>query len=82
MLEAYCRNKFNAATGMIMWLLNSAHPSHMWNLFDFYGRASGSVHGPMRATQHYRNEAAVQARGCCYCSDSGLPFPEMCVCGH
>ena len=62
MLEAYCRNKHSSATGLIMWLLNSAHPSHMWNLFDFYGRPSGSVHGPMRATEHYRNDDALQVR--------------------
>jgi len=55
MLEAYSRNKVNGATGLIMWMLNNAFVSHMWNMYDFYGRAGGSFYGPARATQHLRN---------------------------
>lgn len=48
MFEGYSRNKYNA-TGLIQWMLNSAWPSNMWHLFDFYLQIGGSGFGAKKA---------------------------------
>jgi exo-1,4-beta-D-glucosaminidase len=42
--KAYSRNKYNA-TGLVQWMLNSAWPSNMWHLFDYYYQIGGSGFG-------------------------------------
>ena len=41
MYEAYARNKYVTATGVINWMLNNAWPSNIWNLYDYYLNANG-----------------------------------------
>jgi len=36
MFEAYSRNKYTSATGLIQWMLNNAWPEMIWHLYDFY----------------------------------------------
>lgn len=48
MFEGYSRNKYNA-TGLIQWMLNSAWPSNMWHLFDYYYQVGGSGFGVKKA---------------------------------
>lgn len=48
MFEGYSRNKYNA-TGLIQWMLNSAWPSNMWHLFDYYYQVGGSFFGVKKA---------------------------------
>lgn len=48
MFEAYSRNKYNS-TGLIQWMLNSAWPSNMWHLFDYYLQMGGSGFGAKKA---------------------------------
>ena len=48
MFEGYSRNKYNS-TGLIQWMLNSAWPSNMWHLFDFYLQIGGSGFGAKKA---------------------------------
>ena len=44
MFEGYSRNKYNS-TGLIQWMLNSAWPSNMWHLFDYYLQTGGAYFG-------------------------------------
>jgi hypothetical protein len=48
MFEAYSRNKYNS-TGLVQWMLNSAWPSNMWHLFDYYLQSGGSYFGAKKA---------------------------------
>jgi len=48
MFEGYSSRKYNA-TGLVQWMLNSAWPSNMWHLFDFYLQTGGSYFGVKRA---------------------------------
>jgi exo-1,4-beta-D-glucosaminidase len=51
MFEAYGRNKYTAATGVIQWLMNSAWPGLTWHLYDWYFRASGGYFGTKKALE-------------------------------
>jgi exo-1,4-beta-D-glucosaminidase len=48
MFEAYSRNKYNS-TGLVQWMLNSAWPSNMWHLYDYYLQSGGSYFGVKKA---------------------------------
>ena len=50
MFEAYSRNKY-ASTGVIQWMLNSAWPSTIWHLYDYYLRPGGGYFGAKKALQ-------------------------------
>jgi exo-1,4-beta-D-glucosaminidase len=50
MFEAFGRNKY-ASTGVIQWMLNSAWPSMLWHLYDYYLRPSGSYFGTKKACE-------------------------------
>ena len=48
MFEGYSCNKYNA-TGLVQWMLNSAWPSNMWHLFDYFLQTGGSYFGVKKA---------------------------------
>ena len=50
MYEAYSRNKYTS-TGVIQWMLNSAWPSIIWHLYDYYLRPAGGYFGAKIAMQ-------------------------------
>jgi exo-1,4-beta-D-glucosaminidase len=50
MFEAYGRNKY-LATGVIQWMLNSAWPSVVWTLYDYYLRTGGAYFGTKKACE-------------------------------
>jgi exo-1,4-beta-D-glucosaminidase len=52
MFEAYGRNKYTAATGVIQWMLNNAWPGINWHLFDYYLRPGGAYFGAKRANEY------------------------------
>lgn len=45
MYEAYSRNKYTAATGVVIWMLNNGWPSFIWNLYDYQLRTAGGYFG-------------------------------------
>lgn len=49
MFEAYSANKYHHATGIVQWMLNSAWPSMMWHLYDFYLRPNSAFYGVKKA---------------------------------
>ena len=52
MFEAYGRNKYASATGVIQWMLNNAWPGLNWHLYDYYLRPGGSYFGAKRANEY------------------------------
>ncbi len=50
MFEAYSRNKYNS-TGVIQWMLNSAWPSLIWQLWDYYLQPAGGYYGVKKACE-------------------------------
>jgi exo-1,4-beta-D-glucosaminidase len=50
MFEAYSRNKYNS-TGVIQWKLNSAWPSLIWQLWDYYLQTAGGYYGVKKACE-------------------------------
>jgi exo-1,4-beta-D-glucosaminidase len=50
MFEAYGRNKYTS-TGVIQWMLNSAWPSIIWHLYDYYLRPGGGYFGAKKAME-------------------------------
>lgn len=57
MIEAYSMNKYGdgndqfASTGVVQWMLNSAWPSNIWHLYDYYGIGGGAFYGVKKATK-------------------------------
>ncbi len=45
MFEAYGRNKYKYATGLIQWMLNNGWPSTYWHLYDYYLQPAGGYFG-------------------------------------
>ena len=56
MMEAYSMNKYGGgndafvSTGVVQWMLNSAWPSNIWHLYDYYGIGGGAFYGTKKAT--------------------------------
>jgi exo-1,4-beta-D-glucosaminidase len=50
MFEAFGRNKYSS-TGVIQWMLNSAWPSLIWQLYDYYLRPGGGYFGAQKACE-------------------------------
>ena len=50
MFEAFTVNK-PSATGIIQWMLNSAFPNHLWQLYDYYLMPTGAFYGTKKANQ-------------------------------
>jgi len=51
MMEAYGRNKFRWSTGVVQWMLNSAWPSFIWHLYDYYLNPGGAYFGTKKALE-------------------------------
>ncbi len=51
MFEAYSRNKYHSATGVIQWMLNNSWPSLFWHLYDYYYREGGGFFGAKKANE-------------------------------
>jgi exo-1,4-beta-D-glucosaminidase len=51
MFEAYGKNKYTSATGVIQWMLNNAWPGLNWHLFDYYLRPGGSYFGAKKGNE-------------------------------
>jgi exo-1,4-beta-D-glucosaminidase len=52
MFEAYARNKYASATGVIQWMLNNAWPGMIWHLYDYYLRPGGSYFGAKKGNEY------------------------------
>jgi exo-1,4-beta-D-glucosaminidase len=65
MFEAYGRNKYAPATGVIQWMMNNAWPGLIWHLYDWYLRPGGGYFGtkkacePVHVQYSYDNASAV-----------------------
>lgn len=62
MFEAYSRNKYTS-TGVVQWMLNSAFPSNMWNLYDPSLRQGGAY--VTRATECILHVRSVHTHTLC-----------------
>jgi exo-1,4-beta-D-glucosaminidase len=51
MFEAYGRNKYVAATGVVQWMMNNAWPSLIWHLFDYYLAPGGAYYGAKKGNE-------------------------------
>jgi exo-1,4-beta-D-glucosaminidase len=51
MFEAFRRNKYTSATGVVQWMLNNAWPSTVWHLYDWYLRPGGGYFGAKKANE-------------------------------
>jgi exo-1,4-beta-D-glucosaminidase len=52
MFEAYSRNKYAPATGVVQWMLNSAWPNLIWHLFDYFLRPGGAYFGAKKGNEY------------------------------
>ena len=50
MFEAFAVNKYKA-TGLIQWMLNSAFPNMLWQLYDWYLMPTGAYYGTKTALE-------------------------------
>ncbi|MFC2124791.1 glycoside hydrolase family 2, partial [Bacteroidota bacterium] len=52
MFEAFAVNKHNA-TGVIQWMLNSAMPGMLWQLYDWFLMPNGAFYGTKASCYNY-----------------------------
>lgn len=63
MFEAFEINRYGSATGVVQWMLNSAWPNTMWQLYDWYLNPNGAFYGaktacqPLSVIYNYANKA-------------------------
>ena len=72
MFEAYTKNKYNS-TGLIQWMLNSAWPSNMWHLYDYYYQVSSVLF------DSYSSQASVDNMFCAVFVSTGPHPPPLRV---
>ncbi|MDD4590544.1 MAG: glycoside hydrolase family 2 [Parabacteroides sp.] len=51
MFEAFVVNRNSGATGVVQWMLNSAWPEMVWQLYDWYLNPNGAYFGTKTANQ-------------------------------
>lgn len=52
MYEAWNDKMWNDATGIIIWMSQSAYPSFVWQTYDYYYDATGAYWGAKKACEH------------------------------
>jgi exo-1,4-beta-D-glucosaminidase len=51
MFEAYARNKYSSASGVVQWLLNNSWPSLIWHLYGYDFGTAGGYFGAKKANE-------------------------------
>ena len=77
MFEAYGRNKYHSATGVIQWMLNNAWPSLIWHLYDSYLRPSGSYYGVKKANEPVHIQYSYDDRSIVLVNSSYEPVEKL-----
>lgn len=77
MFEAYGRDKYRPATGVIQWMLNNAWPSLIWHLYDHALAPGGGYFGARKALeplhlQYSYDDGSVVLVNSTYAAASGL----------
>lgn len=52
MYEAWNDKMWNDATGLLIWMSQSAYPSFVWQTYDYYYDATGAYWGAKKACEH------------------------------
>jgi exo-1,4-beta-D-glucosaminidase len=80
MFEAYRRNKGNStgkSTGIVAWMLNSAWPSLLWHLYDYYLAAGGGYYGTKKANELVHIQYSYDDRTVVVVNDSAAPVSGL-----
>ena len=49
--EALQAQRFNGATGLLLWMSNCVWPSTMWQTYDYYLEGTGAMYGSMKGSE-------------------------------
>jgi exo-1,4-beta-D-glucosaminidase len=78
MFEAFGRNKYHA-TGVIQWMMNTAWPSMIWHLYDYYLRPGGAYFGAKKALEMLHVQYSYDDRSVVVVNSHYHAFPGMTV---
>ncbi len=78
MFEAYGRNKYRA-TGVIQWMMNTAWPSLIWHLYDYYLMPGGAYFGAKKALELLHVQYSYDDRSIVVVNSLYEAFPRMKV---
>jgi exo-1,4-beta-D-glucosaminidase len=76
MFEAYRRNK-GKTTGVVAWMLNSAWPSLLWHLYDYYLALGGGYYGTKKANELVHIQYSYDDRTVVVVNDSAAPVDGL-----
>jgi exo-1,4-beta-D-glucosaminidase len=76
MFEAFGSNKYTA-TGVIQWMLNSAWPSLIFNLYDYYLRPGGAYFGTQKACEPLHIQYSYGDRSIVLVNSTYQSFPAL-----
>jgi exo-1,4-beta-D-glucosaminidase len=65
------RARKGASTGVIAWMLNSAWPSLMWHLYDYYLAAGGGYYGVKKGNEPLHIQFSYDDRSVAVVNDTG-----------
>ena len=75
MFEAYGRNKYES-TGVIQWMLNTAWPSLIWNLYDYYLVPAGAYFGSKKACEPLHVQYSYDDNSVAVVNGNAEAFPQ------
>jgi exo-1,4-beta-D-glucosaminidase len=79
MFEAFRRNKYTSATGVVQWMLNNAWPSTVWHLYDWYLRPGGGYFGTKKANEPLHVQYSYDDRSIVVTNSLYTAFPGYSV---
>src|SRR5262249_44224567 len=77
MFEAYRKNKFHSATGVVQWMLLNAWPSFFWHLFDYYMRPGSSYFAAKKANESPHIQYAYDDRSIVVTNEESRSFDKL-----
>ncbi len=77
MFEAYRKNKYHDATGVIQWMLNNAWPSFYWHLYDYYLRPGSSYFAAKRSNEDLHIQYSYDDRSVVVSNNHYKPFKKL-----
>jgi len=77
MFEAYEKNKYGDATGVVQWMLNNAWPSLYWHLYDYYLRPGSAYFAAKKANEDLHIQYSYDDRSVVVTNNLYTPFKKV-----
>lgn len=77
MFEAFAKNKYRTATGVIQWMLNNSWPSVIWHLYDHSLRPSGAYYAVKKSNEPLHAQYSYDDQSIYVVNNTYAPFENV-----